>query len=78
MSATKLTLSVSPDVVAAAKRYAHDNGTSVSALVEGLLDALVRIDARRRSDTPITDGLVGAAEGSSIEDYRRHVDEKYR
>lgn len=78
MSATKLTLSVDPDIVAAAKRYAAEHGTSVSAIVENLLDAIVRIDARRTSDTPLTDGLLGAADGATIEDYHRYLDEKYR
>jgi hypothetical protein len=78
MTVHKLTLSVDADVVAAAKRYADEHGTSVSALVENLLDAIVRIDQRKGSPTPISDRLLGAAEGSTLEDYHRHLEEKYR
>lgn len=78
MRQSKLTLSVDAAIVAGAKRYASEHGTSVSAIVENLLDAIVRIDAGRQSDTPLTDALVGAAEGTSIEDYHRYLEEKYR
>lgn len=78
MAIHKLTLSVDAEVVASAKRYAEAHDTSVSALVEHLLAAVVRVDAGGRSRAPITDRLIGAAAGVSLEDYRDHLERKYR
>jgi hypothetical protein len=39
---TKLTLSLDPDVIAAAKRFAAEHGTSVSHLVEAFLGTVTR------------------------------------
>lgn len=77
MPSHKLTLSVRPDVVEAAKQYAAANGTSVSQLVEDFLAAVTSdspVDAR----APILARLRGALRDGSVDDHRDHLAEKYR
>lgn len=74
----KLTLSVDSRVVARAKRYAQFRGTSVSGLVEQLLDL-----AASGADTPaVTPSVLGRLRGSlkgvDAGDYRRYLERKYR
>lgn len=76
MSARKLTLSIDPDVVAAAKRYAETQGTSVSHLVESFLAAVSSSNAPSNT-TPILTRLRGTLKGVSIEDHRAYLVEKH-
>lgn len=73
----KLTLSVDPDVVRRAKRYASARGTSVSRLVERFLGLLGRPPART-GDPPVLRRLRGILKGGSRAEYRRHLVRKYR
>ena len=73
----KLTLSVDPQVVQQAKRYARAQRTSVSRLVEDYLQIL----SRARLDTaeaPVLRELRGLLRRGSTSSYRRHVRLKYR
>lgn len=72
----KLTLSVDARVIADAKRYAAEAGTSVSQLVE---DYLAAIAARPTPEPPppVLARLRGCLHGVDIEDFRRHQVEKY-
>ncbi|MBI3697837.1 MAG: hypothetical protein HY238_23770 [Acidobacteria bacterium] len=74
---SKLTLSVDPVVVRAAKRYARGRRTSVSRLVERYLGLLARppVDA---PDTPALRQLRGILKRGDRSDYRRHLARKYR
>lgn len=76
MRAAKLTLSVDPKVIEAAKEYASETGTSVSQLVEDFLSAVA---ARRdpESATPVLARLRGSLRGVEVQDYRDHLAEKY-
>ena len=74
---SKLTLSVDPEVVARAKSYARKRGLSVSEMVEGYLSAIAR-PAAAGSDWPILRALRGTLKKGKIEDYRRHLVDKYR
>jgi hypothetical protein len=79
----KLTLSVDPHVVRRAKAYARGRGTSVSRLVEAMLDLAARTDASapHSSDTappPILTRLRGSLTKGSVEDHRHHLVRKYR
>ena len=58
MAMTKLTLSADADVVKKAKRVAAANNTSLSAMVDRFLRALVA-ERKRRPLPPITRGLAG-------------------
>jgi hypothetical protein len=72
----KLTLTVDPRVIAAAKQYAAGAGTSVSRLVEDYLAAIVAAPVTSPG-TPVLTRLRGSMRDADIEDYRRHQVEKY-
>lgn len=77
---SKLTLSVDDGVVRRAKRYARTRGTSVSRLVERFLSLLATDarDASARKEPPILRRLRGSLKGVSPDDYRHHLERKYR
>jgi hypothetical protein len=72
----KLTLTVDPRVIAAAKRYAAESGTSVSQLVEDYLAAIVAGPVRAPAP-PVLARLRGSMREVDVDDYRRHLVEKY-
>ena len=74
----RLTLSVDEKVVGRAKRYAAQHGTSVSRMGEGYLDLVVAPAPTAEEDPPVLRMLRGAAKGVSSEEYRRHLQRKYR
>lgn len=73
----KLTLNVDSRVVARAKRYAASRGTSVSRLVETILD-VAAAGGPAESPTPVLARLRGSLRSGSVEDYRRHLIRKHR
>lgn len=75
--AAKLTLSVDPAVVAAAKKYAAASGTSVSQLVEAYLAALT-MAASEGSETPQLARWRGSMKGVDVEDHKAWLAQKYR
>lgn len=79
----KLTLSVDEHVVARAKEYARARGTSVSRLVESMLDMQSRGLAAETPEgaaptPPVLMRLRGSLKRGSVADYRRHLERKYR
>lgn len=74
--ATKLTLSVDPKVVEAAKRYAAATGTSVSGLVEAYLAAITK-PPQPGVETPMLVRWRGSMSAVDIDDYREHLMTKY-
>ena len=72
----KLTLTVDPLVIAHAKRYAAEAGTSVSQLVEHYLAAVVAPPPQAAAP-PILARLRGALRDVDVEDFRRHQVDKY-
>lgn len=73
--AARLTLTVDPRVIAAAKEYASEAGTSVSKLVEDYLAAIVASPAL--SSAPVLNRLRGSMRGVDVDDYHRHQVDKY-
>jgi len=73
---SKLTLSVDDRVIARAKRYARERGTSVSEMVEAYLAAVSA--PQSLSDTPLLRSIRGCLKKGSIEDYRKHLIARYR
>lgn len=74
----KLTLSVDERVVERAKAYAREQGTSVSGLVEKLLE-LAAAPAGRPGDAPaVLTRLRGSLKRGSASDYHRYLERKYR
>ena len=72
----KLTLSVDAGVVGAAKRYASEQGTSVSQLVEQYL-GVVAYSRSRGAATPALRLLRGAARGAALAHNREYTAHKY-
>jgi len=77
---TKLTLSVNPQVVTRAKRYAAARGVSVSRLVETMLDLLStpRGGTRHPDAPPVLARLRGSLKRGDVRDYQRYLERKYR
>ena len=77
----KLTLSVDRAVVDGAKRYARARGTSVSRLVESMLRLVSTRPAGRNEPAgppPMLRRLRGSLKRGAVNDYRRHLERKYR
>jgi len=86
---TKLTLRLDEELIEHAKSYARESGKSLSRLVADyfvLLTRLEREEASAPHDTdmpPLVSSLRGSLKGldreseAAVEDYRRHLEEKY-
>jgi hypothetical protein len=80
----KLTLSVDKHVVARAKAYARAHGTSLSGLVQSMLEMASRGVAPEIATgvsptmPPVLTRLRGSLRRGSVADYRHHLERKYR
>ena len=74
----KLTLSVDARVVEQAKVYARAQGTSVSGLVEKLLELAATSSGRLGEAPAILQKLRGSLKQGSARDYHRYLERKYR
>jgi hypothetical protein len=77
---TKLTLRLDEDLIRRAKSSAKRRGKSVSQIVADYLASIEEKPRKRAIDlTPVVRSLKGALRGArlDIEDYRRHLEEKY-
>ena len=74
----KLTLSVDERIISRAKSYARARGTSVSGLVEQMLD--LAVSGARDADVapPVLSKLRGSLKRVDEKDYRRYLERKYR
>ena len=76
MSDTKLTVRVPRDLIEKAKQYASKNQTTVTNLIQGYLQTLPTQGALQ--DAPIVQRLSGILSSDiSIDDYRKHLEDKY-
>ena len=88
MAKTAKNLYLDPDVVERAEEYGRRHGTSLSTMVSEYLDSLTRRLAQARHG-PLVARLLGAGvpraqstrkrseRKAGMDDYRRHIDEKY-
>lgn len=76
MEQTKLTVRVPRDLLENLKRYAAENNTTLTDLIEAYLR---RIPVQERlNNAPIVRRLTGILpENLSIDDYRKHLEDKY-
>jgi hypothetical protein len=74
----KLTLSVDERVVARAKAYARTQGTTVSGLVEKMLELAATPSGRPGEAPPVLEKLRGSLSRGSARDYHRYLERKYR
>ena len=76
---SKLTLSVDKAVIARAKRYAKQQGTSVSGMVESYLDAISESGARIPTHVPpILRAVRGSLKKADLNEYKKHLAAKYQ
>jgi antitoxin component of RelBE/YafQ-DinJ toxin-antitoxin module len=74
----KLTLSVDERVVSRAKRFARQQGVSVSQMVEAYLEAVAEPTSAASQDAPILRSLKGSLKRANVKAYERHLAAKYR
>ena len=74
----KLTLSVDERVIERAKRYAQARGTSVSGLVEQMLDLAVSGSDHAGIAPPVLSRLRGSLKGADRTDYHRYLERKFK
>jgi antitoxin component of RelBE/YafQ-DinJ toxin-antitoxin module len=74
----KLTLSVDERVVSRAKRFARQQGVSVSQMVEAYLEAVAEPTSTTARDAPILRSLKGSLKRAKVEAYKRRLAAKYR
>ncbi|MBE0475563.1 MAG: antitoxin [Coriobacteriia bacterium] len=78
---TKLTLRLDDRLVSKAKRYSDRSGKSVSQLVADYFELIeADVDVPGTELTPRVRAMIGSLKGATVseEDYRRHLEEKYR
>lgn len=75
---SKLTLSVDQNVISRARRYAKQQGVSISAMVEAYLATVAGSASLQTVPAPILRSLRGTLKKGRIEDYRRHLAAKYK
>jgi len=77
MQRTKLTVRVSEQTLAFAKRYAERRGTNLTRLVNTFLEALAE-DELARADTPILRQMIGSLEPTDARAHHRdYLERKY-
>jgi len=74
----KLTLSVDDTVVSRAKQYAKMRGVSVSELVETYLTVVAEPVSPPKNTAPVLRSVRGVLKKADIDEYRKHLAEKYR
>jgi hypothetical protein len=76
MQQTKLTVRVPRDLLENLKRYAAQNNTTITDLIEAYLRHLPARQSLK--DAPIVRRMTGTlSPGVTIQDYRQHLEEKY-
>ncbi|HEX8030238.1 MAG TPA: DUF6364 family protein [Vicinamibacterales bacterium] len=74
----KLTLSVDERVIERAKRYARTRGTSVSGLVEQMLDLAASASEQPDMEPPVLGKLRGSLKSVDRQHYHRYLERKFR
>jgi post-segregation antitoxin (ccd killing protein) len=76
MQETKLTVRVPRDLLENFKRYAANNNTTLTNLIEAYLRAIPA--PKTLENAPIVRKLSGSlSQGVSVKDYRKHLEDKY-
>jgi hypothetical protein len=75
---TKLTVRVERDLIEAAKRYAKQQGITLSQLIEDYLRSLAIQQDEPMVNTPVLQRLSGILPTSTrLDEYHRHLEDKY-
>jgi hypothetical protein len=76
MEDTKLTVRISRDIIENAKRYAAENNTTLTKLIEAYLSSIPAHPSFE--DAPIVRRLSGTLSPDvTVQDYKDHLEEKY-
>ncbi len=78
---SKITLYSQDELIAEVKKFAKDQNTSVSKLVNGFFESLLEKNKTKTDKkTNITNSLLGVLKDSKIDedDYKKHLEEKYQ
>jgi len=78
---SKITLYSQEDLIAEVKKFAKEQNTSVSKLVNGFFESLLEKNkTKEKSKAKLTNSLLGAIKGSELDedDYKAHLKEKYK
>jgi len=79
---TKLTLSMDEKVIQSAKKYARDNHTSLSKMVENFLAMLASKAKSEEEISPLVKSLSGIIKQSKETDYKKqrtqYLEKKYK
>ena len=73
---SKLTLRLDDSLIKQAKIYAKQHDKSLSQVVADYFQALTR-ETNDLEASPITKSLVGVLGNTDVEDYKKHLEEKY-
>ncbi len=73
---TKLTLTIEQDVIKTAKTYAHENGRSLSELIENYLKTLVNKEKDSKEISPKVKRLIGSVKLPKNFDYKKTLEEE--
>ena len=78
---TKLTLKLKKNVIDRAKKYAHDQETSLSKIVENYLEAITSANYNVSEISPLVKSISGVIklpdDFNHKEVYQQHLNEKY-
>jgi hypothetical protein len=75
---TKLTVRVERDLIEVAKRYAKQQGITLSQLIEDYLRSLAIQQDEPMVNTPVLQRLSGILPTSTrLDEYHRHLEDKY-
>ena len=70
---TKLTLTINDEVISSAKKYAQNNGKSLSHIIENYLKSITTQDSNQLSLSPKVTNLMGAIKLPNDFDYKKDL-----
>jgi len=74
---SKITLYSEEKLIKEIKRYAKEQNTSVSKLVNQFFHNLLQTEKKEHPKSTLTDSLTGVLTKGSTEEYHKHLEEKY-
>ena len=80
---TKLTLRLDDELIKLAKKAAQDKGVSLSRIVEDYFRSLTVRREKATAESPVLSEISGVISAGAdtkkrLEEYRKHLEEKYR
>jgi replicative DNA helicase len=74
---TKLTLTIEQSIIEKAKKYASDNGRSLSDIIENYLKVITKEEEKSEIElTPIVKSLKGAFKAPKNFDYKKEISKR--